>query len=97
MQVVLTGSALAVAIPVSLYATFMPPVSELWMSKPGTVTSDMSRSAEVFIAGISVGIGLIISLMIDSLAPFLLTTLVTSAIALAYESVLRKDLLSDHI
>lgn len=90
-----TGTALSISIPVALFAALMPPVSDLWMTKNGTVTARMAHTAEIVAGTISLSVALVISAMVDSATPFLLTTLITAAIASAYEYILRRDILDN--
>lgn len=89
-----TGTAVALSISATLFPALMPAVSDLWVTKPGTVTANMVRSAEILAGGISLSIALVISAMVDSLTPFILTSIVSASIALAYEVILRKDILN---
>lgn len=89
-----TGTALSISIPVALFTALMPPVSDLWMTKPGSVTARMAHNAEILAGSISLATALVISAMIDSATPFMLTALITAFIASAYEYILRRDILS---
>jgi hypothetical protein len=87
-------AALSGAVPAALFAALMPPVTDLWVTKPGTITCKMVREAEMLAAGISVSISVVISAMVGSLVPFFVTSLVSACLIGAYEYILRKDILS---
>jgi hypothetical protein len=86
-------TALSGAVPAALFAAFMPPVTDIWVTKPGTVTCAMVRDMEVVAGAISMGFAVVISGMVRSYVPVLVTGLVTAGIIGSYEYILRRDLL----
>lgn len=88
-------AALSGAVPAALFAALMPPVTDLWVTKPGTKTAGMVREATYLAGGVSLAFALFISAMVGSFVPFFITLAVTVAIASSYQYIVRKDLLSD--
>ena len=87
-------AALSGAVPAALFSALMPPVTDIWVTKPGTVTCRMVREMEVIAGSLSVVFSIIISGMVGSMVPFVVTTLVTGGIIASYEYILRSDVLS---
>jgi hypothetical protein len=88
-------AALSGAVPAALFAALMPPVTDVWVTKPGSVTCRMVREMEWIAGGLSMGFAFIVSAMTGSGVPLFITGCATAAIIGAYEYVLRRDVLDN--
>lgn len=89
-----TLSAFVAAAPLALFAALTPSVTDVWMTKDGSVTATMVRHGELLATAVSAGAALVVSIETRSAMPLFLTLVVCALLVVAYETVLRKDLLS---
>ena len=82
-------AALSGAVPASLFAAMMPPVTEVWSGNPGSDTARMVRHGEVMAGGSAMIVAVIVSTMVKSAVPFLITGVISCLIIAAYEHMLR--------
>lgn len=89
-----TLSAFVAAAPLALFAALTPPITDVWVTKDGSTTAMMVRHGEALATIVSVGAALVVSFETRSAMPLFLTLVVCGLIVGAYETILRKDVLS---